>query len=56
MMLYRGVDCPCLHVKNFVVTFNGKKLSKCTKWSELPIKFPAFNLADHECLNDSDSD
>uniref|UniRef100_A0A8C9ZH70 RNA helicase n=1 Tax=Sander lucioperca TaxID=283035 RepID=A0A8C9ZH70_SANLU len=47
MMLYKGIDCPCLHVKNFVVTFNGKKISKCTKWSELAIKFPAFDYAEH---------
>ncbi|XP_042350470.1 interferon-induced helicase C domain-containing protein 1 [Plectropomus leopardus] len=47
MMLYKGIDCPCLHVKNFVVTYNGKKISKCTKWSELPIKFPAFDYTEH---------
>lgn len=47
MMLYRGIDCPCLHVKNFVVTVNGKKISKCTKWSELPVKFSDFDYAEH---------
>ncbi|XP_075964139.1 interferon-induced helicase C domain-containing protein 1 [Anarhichas minor] len=61
MMLYRGIDCPCLHVKNFVVTFNGKKISKCTKWSELPIKFPVFDYAEQasrvaESLDDEDDD
>lgn len=47
MMLYKGIDCPCLHVKNFVVTFNGKPINKCTKWRELPVKFPAFDYAEH---------
>ncbi|KAF1382506.1 hypothetical protein PFLUV_G00144490 [Perca fluviatilis] len=58
MMLYKGIDCPCLHVKNFVVTFNGKKISKCTKWSELAIKFPAFDYAEHasRLADDEDTD
>ncbi|XP_035532757.1 interferon-induced helicase C domain-containing protein 1 [Morone saxatilis] len=47
MMLYRGIECPCLHVKNFVVTLSGKKISKCTKWSELAVKFSAFDYAEH---------
>ncbi|CAK6954110.1 interferon-induced helicase C domain-containing protein 1 [Scomber scombrus] len=47
MMLYRGIECPCLHVKNFVVATNGKKISKCTKWSELAVKFSAFDYAEH---------
>ncbi|KAM8855203.1 interferon-induced helicase C domain-containing protein 1 [Spinachia spinachia] len=46
MRLYRGIDCPSLNVKNFVVTFNGKKMSKCTKWQELPIRFPVFDYAE----------
>ncbi|XP_030285171.1 interferon-induced helicase C domain-containing protein 1 isoform X1 [Sparus aurata] len=47
MMLYRGLECPCLHVKNFVVTLKGKKINKCTKWSELTVRFSAFDYADH---------
>lgn len=47
MMSYRGIECPCLHVKNFVVTLNGKPISTCTKWSELPVKFPDFDYAEH---------
>lgn len=47
MMLYRGIECPCLHVKNFVVATNAKKISKCTKWSELAVKFSAFDYAEH---------
>lgn len=47
MMLYRGMECPCLHVKHFVVTINGKNLTKCTKWSELPVNFSAFDYNEH---------
>uniref|UniRef100_A0A3B4YXX5 RNA helicase n=1 Tax=Stegastes partitus TaxID=144197 RepID=A0A3B4YXX5_9TELE len=47
MMMYRGIECPCLHVKNFVVSVSGEKISKCTKWSELPIRFPAFDYTEH---------
>lgn len=43
MMLYKSIKCPSLHVKNFQVTVNGKKIQKCTKWSELPVKFPALD-------------
>ncbi|XP_033965510.1 interferon-induced helicase C domain-containing protein 1 [Pseudochaenichthys georgianus] len=43
MMLYRGIDCPSLHVKNFVVTFNGKKKTKCTSWIDLKMRFPDFD-------------
>lgn len=47
MMVYRGIDCPCLHVKNFVVSVGEEKISKCTKWSELPVRFPAFDYTEH---------
>ncbi|XP_070770332.1 interferon-induced helicase C domain-containing protein 1 [Enoplosus armatus] len=47
MMLYRGIECPCLHVKNFVVALDGKKISKCTKWSELAVRFSAFDYTEH---------
>ncbi|KAF7668812.1 hypothetical protein LDENG_00285850 [Lucifuga dentata] len=59
MMLFHGLDCPCLHVKYFVVTFSGKKIPKCTKWSDLPIKFPAFDyteLASQVVQNSDDED
>uniref|UniRef100_A0A7N6B5Q2 RNA helicase n=1 Tax=Anabas testudineus TaxID=64144 RepID=A0A7N6B5Q2_ANATE len=61
MMLYRGIECPCLHVKNFVVTLNGKPISKCTKWSELPVKFPDFDYAEHasymaQCSDDEETE
>ncbi|XP_056144973.1 interferon-induced helicase C domain-containing protein 1 [Lampris incognitus] len=56
MMLYRAIDCPCLHIKNFVVTWDGKNISKYTKWSELPIQFPAFDYATHMVEGSEDED
>ncbi|XP_041858379.1 interferon-induced helicase C domain-containing protein 1 isoform X2 [Melanotaenia boesemani] len=50
MMMYRGIECPCLNVKNFVVNISGKKYSNFTKWNELPIKFPAFDYIEHASL------
>ncbi|XP_068613059.1 interferon-induced helicase C domain-containing protein 1-like [Brachionichthys hirsutus] len=47
MMLYRSIECPCLHVKNFVVILNEKKIPKCTRWSELAVRFSAFDYAGH---------
>lgn len=58
MMFYRGIECPCLHVKNFVVALNGKPPTTCTKWSELPVKFEDFDYAEHAkyMVQDSDDD
>uniref|UniRef100_A0AAV2K4T9 RLR CTR domain-containing protein n=1 Tax=Knipowitschia caucasica TaxID=637954 RepID=A0AAV2K4T9_KNICA len=57
MMNYRGLNCPCLHVKNFGVTLKGEKVSKCSKWSELPVKFRAFDYANHVAqMNSSESE
>uniref|UniRef100_A0A7N8YHN4 RNA helicase n=1 Tax=Mastacembelus armatus TaxID=205130 RepID=A0A7N8YHN4_9TELE len=58
IMSYRGVECPCLDVKNFVVTVSDKTISKFTKWSELPVKFPAFDYAEHarQMVESSDDD
>ncbi|KAM7407510.1 hypothetical protein PAMA_003301 [Pampus argenteus] len=58
MMLYRGIEIPCLHVKNFVVALSGKKISKCTKWSDLAVNFSAFDYAEHasQVVEDSDED
>uniref|UniRef100_A0A8D3DYG2 RNA helicase n=1 Tax=Scophthalmus maximus TaxID=52904 RepID=A0A8D3DYG2_SCOMX len=47
MMLYRGIECPCLHVKNFVVTLSGKKIAKCTEWKKLAVRFSAFDYAEY---------
>uniref|UniRef100_H3DGF5 RNA helicase n=1 Tax=Tetraodon nigroviridis TaxID=99883 RepID=H3DGF5_TETNG len=49
MMHFRGIQCPCLHVKHFVVTINGKKISKCQQWMDLPVRLSEFDYAEH-CL------
>ncbi|XP_035629226.1 interferon-induced helicase C domain-containing protein 1-like isoform X2 [Oncorhynchus keta] len=46
MMLYRGIECPCLHVKNFLVTYDEKR-KNVNKWSEVGIQLPAFDYAEH---------
>lgn len=46
MMLYKGIDFPCLHIKNFVVTYNSKA-KVFSKWNELAIRFPAFDYTHH---------
>ncbi|MED6279410.1 hypothetical protein CHARACLAT_000577 [Characodon lateralis] len=56
MMWYRGIELPCLHVKNFVVNINGKKNSNYSKWSDLPVKFPAFDYIEHASLMAQSSD
>lgn len=56
MMMYRAIELPCLHVKNFVVDINGKKNSNCSKWSDLPVKFPAFDYIEHASLMAQGSD
>ncbi len=54
MMLYKSIECPCLHIKNFVVTYGSKKKT-FSKWSELPIKFPVFDYTQHADLLVEDS-
>lgn len=46
MMVYHSIECPSLNVRYFVVTINGRKIAKCTKWSELPVKFPDFDYVE----------
>ncbi|XP_051479688.1 interferon-induced helicase C domain-containing protein 1 isoform X2 [Apus apus] len=49
MMVHRGLDLPCLKIKNFVVVFGDKKTTKgiYKKWGDLPIRFPSFDYAAH---------
>nr|XP_006114909.1 interferon-induced helicase C domain-containing protein 1 [Pelodiscus sinensis] len=56
MMVHRGVDLPCLKIRNFVVVFKGKKTSNKVfkKWGELPINFPVFDYAEHYVSSDED--
>ncbi|XP_066543336.1 interferon-induced helicase C domain-containing protein 1 [Amia ocellicauda] len=56
MMLHRGIECPCLGIRNFVVSYNDKQKKTYSKWSELKIKFPSFDYADHVFLDADDSD
>ncbi|XP_014831621.1 PREDICTED: interferon-induced helicase C domain-containing protein 1 [Poecilia mexicana] len=56
MMFYRGIELPCLHVKNFVVDINKKKYSNCTRWNDLPVKFPDFDYIEHASLMAQGSD
>ncbi|XP_060786102.1 interferon-induced helicase C domain-containing protein 1 isoform X2 [Neoarius graeffei] len=55
LMLYKSIECPCLHIKNFVVTYNSKN-KVFRKWNELPIRFPAFDYANHVVTQNSDDD
>ncbi|XP_065607097.1 interferon-induced helicase C domain-containing protein 1 isoform X2 [Cyrtonyx montezumae] len=56
MMVYRGLDLPCLKIRNFVVAFEDKKTKKdiVKKWGELPVRFPHFNYAAHCPSSDED--
>ncbi|XP_037094938.1 interferon-induced helicase C domain-containing protein 1 isoform X2 [Syngnathus acus] len=56
MMMYRAIECPCLNVRNFVVTIKEIKFSKYTKWRDLPAKFPAFDYIEHASRLALDSD
>ncbi|XP_053141257.1 interferon-induced helicase C domain-containing protein 1 [Hemicordylus capensis] len=57
MMVHRGLELPCLKIKNFVVVFKDKKTTQnkiYKRWGELPIMFPTFNYADHYESSDED--
>nr|XP_009922481.1 PREDICTED: interferon-induced helicase C domain-containing protein 1 isoform X2 [Haliaeetus albicilla] len=56
MMVHRGLDLPCLKIRNFVVVFEDKKTTKqmFKKWGELPVKFPNFDYAAHCPSSDED--
>ncbi|KAG7227530.1 hypothetical protein INR49_005345 [Caranx melampygus] len=47
IMVYRSIECPCLHVKHFVVTCRDKKIGKCDRWNELGVKFSPFDYIEH---------
>uniref|UniRef100_A0A8C4V7J0 RNA helicase n=1 Tax=Falco tinnunculus TaxID=100819 RepID=A0A8C4V7J0_FALTI len=56
MMVHRGLDLPCLKIRNFVVVFEDKKTTKniFKKWGELPVTFPTFDYAAHCPSSDED--
>ena len=58
MMVYHGIECPCLNVQYFVVTLNGKAIPNCTKWSKLAVRFSAFDYAEQarQIASSSDED
>ncbi|CAB1459418.1 unnamed protein product [Pleuronectes platessa] len=56
MMVYHGIECPCLNVQNFLVTLNGKAIPNCTKWSKLAVRFSAFDYAEQARQMASSSD
>ncbi|XP_018412188.1 PREDICTED: interferon-induced helicase C domain-containing protein 1 [Nanorana parkeri] len=55
MMVHKGLDLPCLKICNFVIKYQDQKITNDTLeiWSELPIKFPAFQYVEPD---DSDDD
>ncbi|XP_076859013.1 interferon-induced helicase C domain-containing protein 1 [Brachyhypopomus gauderio] len=55
MMLYKSIECPCLHIKNFVVTYGSKKKT-FSKWNELAIRFSVFDYCQHTELLAHSSD
>ncbi|NXM17052.1 IFIH1 protein, partial [Ploceus nigricollis] len=56
MMVHRGLDLPCLKIRNFVVVFADKKTTNniFKKWGDLPIRFPSFDYAAHCPSSDED--
>ncbi|KAM9663903.1 interferon-induced helicase C domain-containing protein 1 isoform 1-T1 [Trichechus inunguis] len=55
MMVHRGLDLPCLKIKNFVVSFKNKSPKKqYKKWVELPIAFPDLNYSEYCLFSDED--
>lgn len=56
MMLHRGVECPCLGLRHFVVVHGDKDTKTYNRWNELKTKFPSFDYVEHVSLADSSSD
>ncbi|KAM7104938.1 interferon-induced helicase C domain-containing protein 1 [Molossus nigricans] len=55
MMVHKGLDLPCLKIKNFVVFFKSNATKKQYKqWVELPITFPALDYSEYCLFSDED--
>ncbi|XP_012296007.1 interferon-induced helicase C domain-containing protein 1 [Aotus nancymaae] len=55
MMVHKGLDLPCLLIRNFVVDFkNNSTKEEYKKWIELPITFPDLDYAEHCFFSDED--
>lgn len=57
MMNFRGIQCPSLNVKYFVVSIR-KNTPKCSQWTDVPAKFSAFDYVAHasELVESSDEE
>ncbi|XP_045686738.1 interferon-induced helicase C domain-containing protein 1 isoform X2 [Phyllostomus hastatus] len=55
MMVHKGLDFPCLKIRNFVVFFENNSTKKqYKKWVELPITFPDFDYSEYCLISDED--
>ncbi|XP_057602852.1 interferon-induced helicase C domain-containing protein 1 [Hippopotamus amphibius kiboko] len=55
MMVHKGLDLPCLKIKNFVVVFkNNLPRKQYKKWVELPMTFPDLNYSEYCLFSDED--
>nr|AHB62715.1 interferon-induced helicase C domain-containing protein 1 [Lepus granatensis] len=55
MMVHKGLDLPCLKIRNFVVVFKTNSAKKqYKKWVELPITFPDLDYSEYCLLSDED--
>ncbi|XP_004464459.1 interferon-induced helicase C domain-containing protein 1 isoform X2 [Dasypus novemcinctus] len=55
MMVHKGLDLPCLKIKNFVVVFKNNSLKKqFKKWVELRITFPDLDYSEYCMYSDED--
>ncbi|KAM7316499.1 hypothetical protein ACRRTK_024230 [Alexandromys fortis] len=55
MMVHKGLDLPCLKIRNFVVDFkNDSSKKQYKKWVELPIRFPALDCSEYCVYSDED--
>ncbi|XP_070437525.1 interferon-induced helicase C domain-containing protein 1 [Equus przewalskii] len=55
MMVHKGLDLPCLKIKNFVVVFKSNSPKKqYKKWVELPITFPSLDYSEYCVFSDED--
>uniref|UniRef100_A0A9L0JZ23 Interferon-induced helicase C domain-containing protein 1 n=1 Tax=Equus asinus TaxID=9793 RepID=A0A9L0JZ23_EQUAS len=55
MMVHKGLDLPCLKIKNFVVVFKSNSPKKqYKKWVELPITFRSLDYSEYCVFSDED--
>uniref|UniRef100_A0A8C6AAM4 Interferon-induced helicase C domain-containing protein 1 n=1 Tax=Marmota marmota marmota TaxID=9994 RepID=A0A8C6AAM4_MARMA len=55
MMVHKGLDLPCLKIRNFVVGFkNNSSKKQYKKWVELPITFPDLDYSEYCLPSDED--